>query len=264
MLNDILSRISQMKSKMVLGILFAAVFTFSMIFAQSAIASTDSPDMDITSSDQETAGSTLELTIAGRGDVPADAAEVPPWIKTSMQFWVDGQTSDAEFLNAVEFLANEKIIRVAEPTSTVGDVESPEGSTSRTGSWDTEMVSMNAARTDSFFDIFYESYSVDSFFDIFTELQSSSDSFFDVFFDVDTPRVSDCPSGEELAFDERTSSWMCSSENRVDSFFDVFFDISTDTAQNSEDIDELERKIVVLEKKIEDLENRDTDTRAPT
>ena len=38
-------------------------------------------------------------------------------------------------------------------------------------------VSMNAARTDSFFDIFYETYSVDSFFDIFTEMQHTTDSF---------------------------------------------------------------------------------------
>ena len=39
-----------------------------------------------------------------------DTTEVPLWIKTSMGYWVDGQTSDTEFLNAVEFLANEKII----------------------------------------------------------------------------------------------------------------------------------------------------------
>ncbi|MEJ2261372.1 MAG: hypothetical protein P8X83_06930, partial [Nitrosopumilaceae archaeon] len=55
-----------------------------------------------------------------------------------------------------------------------------------TSSFDTEMISMNAERADSFFDIFYESYTVDSFFDIWTELQESTDSFFDVFFDVAT------------------------------------------------------------------------------
>ncbi len=47
------------------------------------------------------------------GDANLDCtSDVPPWIKTSMGYWVDGQTSDTEFLNAVEFLANEKIIRV--------------------------------------------------------------------------------------------------------------------------------------------------------
>ena len=58
------------------------------------------------------------------------SADVPPWIKTSMTYWVEGHTSDAEFLNAVEFLAKEKIIRVSEPAST--------------GDFDTEMVSLDA------------------------------------------------------------------------------------------------------------------------
>jgi hypothetical protein len=178
---------------------------------------------------------------------------VPPWIKTSMQYWVDGQTSDAEFLNAVEFLANEKIIRVAEPAST-------------TGSFDTEMISMSAQESsdgnstkqhfqvDSFFDIMYQSYTIDSFFDVFTELQESTDSFFDVFFEVDTPRTNECLRGQELVFDERTSSWQCASANTVDSFFDVFFDVATESSQNSEDIEELERKIASLEEKFASIE----------
>ena len=145
-----------------------------------------------------------------------DTTEVPPWIKTSMGYWVDGQTSDAEFLSAVEFLANEEIIRV--------------------GTVQTEMVAMNA-QADSFFDVFFETYSIDSFFDVFTELQTSSDSFFDVFFEVEAPASDQCPRGQELKFDNTKSSWECVSEDNVDSFFDVFFDISTDTAQNTQDIE---------------------------
>lgn len=183
--------------------------------------------------------------------------EVPSWIKTSMGYWVEGYTTDAEFLSAVEFLANEKIIRVAEPASTSGD-------------FDTEMVSMNAQKSssdnstgghfqvDSFFDIFYESYTVDSFFDVFTEMQATTDSFFDVFFEVETPRTNECLRGQELVFDERTSSWQCASANTVDSFFDVFFDVATESSQNSEDIDELQRKIAELERKIAELETGST------
>ena len=157
-----------------------------------------------------------------------DTTEVPPWIKTSMGYWVDGQTSDAEFLSAVEFLANEEIIRV--------------------GTVDTEMVSMGAqAEADSFFDVFFETYSIDSFFDVFTELQTSSDSFFDVFFEVEAPTSDQCLRGQELKFDNTKSSWECVSEDNVDSFFDVFFDISTDTAQNTHDIEELEKRIAELE-----------------
>ncbi|MEJ2260632.1 MAG: ABC transporter C-terminal domain-containing protein [Nitrosopumilaceae archaeon] len=200
---------------------------------------------------------------------------VPPWIKTSMKFWVEGQTSDAEFLSAVEYLANEEIIHfeaeipfMAGPipmnvqegdNNTTGinggglHVTSPSTSTA-SGDFDTEMISMNAKRTDSFFDVFYESYTVDSFFDIWTELQESTDSFFDVFFEVDTPRTNECLRGQELVFDERTSSWQCASANTVDSFFDVFFDVATESSQNSEDIEELERKIASLEEKISSIE----------
>jgi hypothetical protein len=185
---------------------------------------------------------------------------VPPWIKTSMQYWVDGQTSDAEFLNAIEFLANEKIIRVAEPASTSGSFDtemvsmSAQAGNSSSGTFQTEILSMDLASHDSFFDVFYESYTVDSFFDIWTELQESTDSFFDVFFEVDTPRTNECLRGQELVFDERTSSWQCASANTVDSFFDVFFDVATESSQNSEDIEELERKIASLEEKLASIE----------
>jgi len=166
--------------------------------------------------------------------------EVPSWIKTSMGYWVEGHTTDAEFLSAVEFLANEKIIRVAEATST-------------TGNFDTEMVALSAKESSSG-NSSSANFNIDSFFDVFTELQESSDSFFDVFFEVETPRTNECLRGQELVFDERTSSWQCASANNVDSFFDVFFDVATESSQNTEDITELERKIAELERKISELE----------
>jgi len=239
---------------------FLAVFSIFILFIGIS-SSTFAQASNIGSS----GGDLVVSNIGSSGQDGVDTKTVPAWIKTSMQFWVEGQTSDTEFLNAVEFLAKEEIIRVDG-----GDVRKDitinvAGKNSTTGSWDTEILSMDAAaRSDSFFDIFYESYSADSFFDIFTDLQHSSDSFFDVFFDVDTPRTNECLRGQEMVFDKRTSSWQCGSANTVDSFFDVFFDVTTDTAQNSKDIDELERKILVLEKKIEDLENKNTSTRPAT
>ncbi|MGD2106009.1 MAG: hypothetical protein PVH93_00210 [Nitrosopumilaceae archaeon] len=192
--------------------------------------------------------------IGSSGQDGVSVKTVPEWIKTSMQFWVEGQTSDAEFLNAVEFLANEEIIQVSvedvRKDITINDQEE----SSASGTWDTEMISMNAERADSFFDIFYESYTADSFFDIWTELQESTDSFFDVFFEADTPRTNECLRGQELGFNERTSKWECSPANAVDSFFDVFFDVATESSQNSEDIEELERKIASLEEKIATIE----------
>ena len=43
---------------------------------------------------------------------------VPSWIKNSVSFWVDGQVSDTEFLNAVEFLVSENIIQTSVPKVT--------------------------------------------------------------------------------------------------------------------------------------------------
>jgi len=165
---------------------------------------------------------------------------VPPWIKTSMGYWVEGKTTDAEFLNAVEFLASEKIIRVAESSSK---------------SIDTEILSLNAQESSTTAKSGNGTFNIDSFFDVWTEFHSSYDSFFDVFFNVETPRINECLRGQELVFDKKTSSWQCSSANTVDSFFDVFFDVSEETAQNSKNIDDLERKIILLEQKIAALED---------
>ncbi len=210
----------------------------------------------------EPSGGTLTVSNIGSS---GSADSVPPWIKTSMGYWVEGHTSDAEFLSAVEFLANEKIITVAQPTSTSGGFDTEMVSMgaqadNSSGTWQTEILSMDLSGMDSFFDIFYETYSVDSFFDIFTELQESTDSFFDVFFEVETPRINDCPAGEELVWIDSKSTWTCASADNVDSFFDVFFDVATESSQNTEDIAELERKLAELEKKIAELEST-SDTR---
>jgi len=160
-------------------------------------------------------------------------SDVPPWIKTSMGYWVNGQTSDTEFLNAVEFLANEKIIRV--------------------GTVDTEMVSMGP-QADSFFDVFFETYTVDSFFDIFYSQQETTNTLEDVLFRAEIPKHYNCPPGQELKFPNEHLVWGCTQEDTVDSFFDVFFWTTTETAQNTDDIIELERKVMLLEKKIAELE----------
>jgi hypothetical protein len=72
-------------------------------------------------------------------------------------------------------------------------------------------IEQDNARSDSFFDVFFESYSVDSFFDIFTDLQEStarSDSFFDVFFE----------------------------SYSIDSFFDVFTELESATGDPDFDL----------------------------
>ncbi|MFB5645379.1 MAG: phosphate/phosphite/phosphonate ABC transporter substrate-binding protein [Nitrosopumilaceae archaeon] len=45
-------------------------------------------------------------------NVSAESNSVPSWIKNTASFWVDGNVSDTEFLNAMEFLIGEGIIQV--------------------------------------------------------------------------------------------------------------------------------------------------------
>jgi len=45
-------------------------------------------------------------------NVSGETNSVPSWIKNTASFWVDGNVSDTEFLNAIEFLVGEGIIKV--------------------------------------------------------------------------------------------------------------------------------------------------------
>jgi len=73
---------------------------------------------------------------------------VPGWIKTTAGFWVDGFSSDTEFVSAIQFLINEKVI-VIPPTASGGGstAEIPSWIKTTTGFWvdgfssDTEFVS---------------------------------------------------------------------------------------------------------------------------
>ena len=62
---------------------------------------------------------------AGRDPPPASAggqAVVPGWIRTSTGFWVNGDTTDAEFVSAIEFLMREGVIEIppADPAAAGG------------------------------------------------------------------------------------------------------------------------------------------------
>ena len=73
------------------------------------------------------AGDNLVVSnIGSSGLVGPGEASVPLWIKTTMGYWVDGHVTDTEFLNAIEFLANENIIEVAQPISSMRDMQSTE------------------------------------------------------------------------------------------------------------------------------------------
>ena len=44
--------------------------------------------------------------------ISAQTGEIPTWIKNTASFWADGQISDGEFVNAIEFLIESGIIQV--------------------------------------------------------------------------------------------------------------------------------------------------------
>ncbi len=52
-------------------------------------------------------------------------AKVPDWIKFTSGVWVDGKSSDNEFINAIQFLIADRII-VLPPTAQGSDVASNE------------------------------------------------------------------------------------------------------------------------------------------
>ena len=62
--------------------------------------------------------------------------KVPSWIKTTAGFWVDGFSSDNEFVSAIEFLINEGVI-VIPPTASSGETaaEVPSWIQTTTGFW---------------------------------------------------------------------------------------------------------------------------------
>ena len=53
-------------------------------------------------------------------DPPRDAIVLPAWIKVTVEFWTSGVTSDAEFVSAIQFLINERVIMV-HPTASESD-----------------------------------------------------------------------------------------------------------------------------------------------
>jgi len=88
----------------------------------------------------------IDIPISG-SSTPTPSAEVPSWIKTTAGFWVDGFSSDNEFVNAIQFLIKEGVI-VIPPTASAGGsaAEIPSWIKTTTGFWvdgfssDTEFV----------------------------------------------------------------------------------------------------------------------------
>ncbi len=74
--------------------------------------------------------------------------KIPSWIQTSSGFWVDGDSSDTEFINAIEFLIKKGLIKISEiqQDSVSQDGEIPSWIKTTVGFWvdgdssDTEFI----------------------------------------------------------------------------------------------------------------------------
>jgi len=49
--------------------------------------------------------------------ISRDSIEIPNWIKNNAGWWADGQIGDSDFVSGIEFLINEKIMRLPSATS---------------------------------------------------------------------------------------------------------------------------------------------------
>ena len=78
----------------------------------------------------------IDIPIVGKQTPTPTSPKVPSWIKTTAGFWVDGFSSDNEFVNAIEFLINEGVI-VLPPTASGGETsaEIPSWIQTTTGFW---------------------------------------------------------------------------------------------------------------------------------
>lgn len=67
---------------------------------------------------------------------PTTTPKVPSWIKTTAGFWVDGVSSDKEFVSAIEFLIKEKVIVIPSTASSGGAAaQIPSWIKTTTGFW---------------------------------------------------------------------------------------------------------------------------------
>ena len=107
-------------------------------FLTLEIPSTDTHRLDIAVFG-EGAIEPYDMTYAGIGstliEVKPETPAIPVWIKSSVGFWVDGVTSDAEFVDAIQYLIAEGIIVIPETEQGSGGAGIPAWIKSSVGFW---------------------------------------------------------------------------------------------------------------------------------
>ena len=61
----------------------------------------------------------FQVIAMGLPTANAQTPEIPDWIRTTAEFWIDRQTSDTEFVNALQFLVTQGILHIPQTTSPI-------------------------------------------------------------------------------------------------------------------------------------------------
>jgi hypothetical protein len=56
--------------------------------------------------------SSTTITIGKGGSTPTPSYTIPSWIKTNAKFWSDGKITDKDFVNGIQYLIKQKIIKI--------------------------------------------------------------------------------------------------------------------------------------------------------
>jgi len=86
-------------------------------------------------SEKETITDAELITTENQGDIADDVPSIPVWIKKSVGFWVDDVTSDNEYVNSMQYLIEEDIIKVGNVKSAKKSIGVPEWIKTVAGFW---------------------------------------------------------------------------------------------------------------------------------
>ena len=62
------------------------------------------------------------LSLGFLPNVSAEESMIPSWIKNTAKFWVEGNVSDIEFINALQYLINENILEIPSELESIEDL----------------------------------------------------------------------------------------------------------------------------------------------
>src|SRR2546421_11391252 len=63
-------------------------------------------------------GFIMGITIYHHNNVMAERYSIPSWIKNNAEWWYDGKINDSDFVQGMQYLVNQGIIKISQTTTT--------------------------------------------------------------------------------------------------------------------------------------------------